>query len=261
MPHRRPRPRSSGPVSDRGVTLLEILSALLILAFAFIPIIGVIGTGTTDTDVTNAYIFAQTSARNILDSLLDSVPFPAVTVDTAAVPDLDGTHSEGNVALFQNVPGYDVASFMVMLGNSSGDNKGAGALRDERGNTYYTKLFIFPLVGQDSSNPDPDTELVFSYLPRPLYENATYSAGHATKPGESSWYSDNEWVNPGVLRPYDYAVVATMTNAKGLGVPAGADASLQYCMMKKFLLRIRWTMPKGGERSIEVFTAKADLSL
>ena len=238
-----------------GVTLLEVLFALLILAFAFIPIIGVIGTGMTDTDVTNSYIFAQTNTRNILDSLLDDVPFQAIAIATDVVSDLDGTHSEDDVAHFQNVTGYNVASFMVRLGNTTGDNDGYGLLKDERGVSYYTKLFVFPLTGQDSAIPDPTTEIVFKYLPRPLYENATDSTG------VSCWYSDTEYVKSGVRRPYDFTAIATETNVRGLGVPMGGDPALQYCVMKRFLLRIRWTMAKGGERSIEVYTAKADLSL
>lgn len=68
-----------------GVTLLEIMTAVLILAMAFLPLIGVIGTSTKDSDVANSQVFAQTSARNILDTFLDDVPFKAISV--ASTPD------------------------------------------------------------------------------------------------------------------------------------------------------------------------------
>jgi prepilin-type N-terminal cleavage/methylation domain-containing protein len=58
----------------QGVTLPEIVVAMLILAMAFIPLIGVIGTSSTDSDVANSVAFAQTAVRNILDTLLDQQP-------------------------------------------------------------------------------------------------------------------------------------------------------------------------------------------
>ncbi|MBI3037894.1 prepilin-type N-terminal cleavage/methylation domain-containing protein [bacterium] len=238
---------------NRGVTLIEILAAMLILAFAFIPIIGVIGTGSTDTDVTNSYIFAQTAARNILNTAIDSVPFPCFQVNTSDISDLDtpATHAESDVAKLNPVPGYDLTAFLTLLGNAGGDSNGHGLLRDERGTSYYTKLFVFP-VSDPGAGITTSTELVFMHLKRPLYENQT------------SWYTftpPEVNVKVALNRPYDYNIpgdIATISlDSRSLGVPQGTD---NYCIMKKLLIRIRWVMAKGGERHLEIYSAKANLS-
>jgi hypothetical protein len=237
---------------ERGITLLEIMAALLILAFAFIPLVGVIGTGTSDTDVTNSYIFAQTAARSILENLLDSVPFECVHLEPGTVADLDGSNAEDHVARFTDTPSYQVASFLALLGNKT-DQLGRGTLTDSRGTSYAVKLLIFPVEGLDTNIPDPTQELVLTYLPRPLFEQANVG-------GHPAWYTSDEFVPPGVNRPYDYELNPIQTNARNLGVPFGTNASERYCMMKRFLLRIRWRMPPNRERFLEVYTAKANLS-
>lgn len=248
-----------------GMSLLEIMVALLIMAFAFIPLVGVIGTGATDTDVAKTYIFAQTTARNILDNLLDNVPFECVRVAGGSVADTDGTNSEPGISQFVNTPEYQVASFLSLLGNGGTiDTFGRGELRDERGTRYFIKLFCFPLVG--TTNPlgavNPADEVTFRYLPRPPYETAT----DTSVPPRAVWYSASAFVNAGVLRPYDFTAGSSpdfsirTTNAFSLGVPQGAIATLQYCVLKRILLRVRWVLPKGGERSIEIYTAKGNLA-
>ena len=235
-----------------GVTLLEIMAAMMILAFAFIPIVGVIGTGATDTDVTNSYIFAQTAARTILENLLDNVPFECVHLEPGSVSDLDGTNSEDHVSSFKDSGTFKVASFVALLGNTA-DLLGRGTLVDGRGTNYSVKLLVFPIEGVGSDTPDPDTEVTFNYLPRPDFENASAS-------DKSTWYTGDEYVPAGNLRPYDYAVSSVKVNARGLGVSPGTNASEMYCLMKRFLLRIRWKTPPTRERFLEIFTAKANLS-
>ena len=248
-----------------GVTLLEILIALLIMAAAFIPLVGVIGIGATDTDVAKTHIFAQTTARNILDNLLDNVPFDCLRVSGSNVTDSDGSNSEAGVAQFVDTADYLVASYISLLGNpGTVDKFGRGELRDERGTRYFIKLFCFPLVG--TANPigaiNPANEVTFRYLPRPPYETATNTA----VPPQATWYSNSAFVNAGVNRPYDYSIGASpdlsirTMNAFSLGVSQGAIPSLEYCVLKRILLRVRWVMPKGGERSIEIYTVKGNLA-
>lgn len=229
------------------------MAALLILAFAFIPIVGVIGTGASDTDVTNSYIFAQTAARSILANLLDSVPFECVHLEPGSVADLDGSNAEDHVARFMDAttPPYDVASFLALLGNTT-DELGRGTLTDSRGATYAVKLLVFPLEGLDTNIPDPSQEIVLTYLPRPDFENQ--------QNGTVLWYTADEFVPTGLKRPYDYDLNPIQTNARSLGVPMGTVAGERYCVMKRFLLRIRWRMPTNRERFLEVYTAKANLS-
>ena len=260
--------RSSRISRRRAISLLEIMVALLIMAFAFIPLVGVIGTGATDTDVAKSYIFAQTTARNILDNLLDNVPFECVRVAPGSVSDTDGSNAETAVSQLVSTPEYQVASFLSLLGNpGSVDTFGRGELRDERGTRYFIKLFCFPLAGTANAVGaiNPADEITFRYLPRPPYETATNASNQAV------WYPTPTapapaFVNAGVPRPYDFTVGSTpdfairTTNAFSLGVPQGSIPVLNYCVLKRILLRVRWVMPKGGERSIEIYTAKGNLA-
>lgn len=241
-----------------GVTLLEILAGMLIVAFAFIPIMGVIGTSSSDTDVVNSYIFAQTTARNILDTILDDVPFDAVRVSSGNIADADGSFPEANVGQIASLTGggmldYNASNLLAMFGNTS-DNAARGELVDGRGNRYFIKLYVFPIPTNDSF--DRTSELCFQYMPRPVYENAVDSDNR------NIWYrtgSFDSYVRATVPRPYDYPTPAVRRlGARDLGAPAGPNDD--YCVMKRLLLRVRWSGPKGGEKRLEIYTAKANLS-
>lgn len=239
-----------------GVSLLEIMAAMLILAFAFIPIIGVIGTGSSDTDVTNSYVFAQTAARNIMDMILDDVPFDAIRTAQATVEDIGEANHEANVGeIFElNAPvPYDPASFAAAIGNDTGDNYARGRLTDDRGNIYKIKIFVFPIP---VSNPvNPDTDVTFRLLPRYKYEDQV--AGD-----NNIWYSEtSDYVGIQAQRPYDYVYSPGDISTQGaVEVGATPNAAGDFCLMRRILLRIKWTMPKGGERQLELYSAKANLA-
>lgn len=240
----------------RGVTLLEIMSALLILAFAFLPLIGVIGTSSSDSDVANSQVFAQTAARNILDTLLEDVPFNSIRAAGAKVSDLDGTNPQDNVAEIFSQGTFDRASFLAMLGNTGGDGYARGDIVDERGITYKTRIYVFPVP---VSKPIAlDNEIAFTWYPRPIFENQVDANG------QNTWYTYSDAYLPsGVLSPYHEdgsKVLQPATSTMGaleLGAKAG-DAG-DYCVMKKILFKITWQNRSGHERAIELFTMKANL--
>lgn len=245
-------------IQRRGITLLEIMSALLILAFAFLPLIGVIGTSSSDSDVSNSHVFAQTAARNILDTLLEDVPFNSIRVAGGKVGDLDGSNPQDNIAEIFNHGTYDKAALLALLGNGSGtDSYARGDITDERGIVYKTRIYVFPIP---VSNPvDLSSELAFSCYPRPIYENQVDGNG------QNTWYTYSDAYMPGaVLSPYheDGAKViqpATSTiGAFELGAEQGAGSN-NYCVMKKILFKISWKNRDSHERAIELFTMKANL--
>lgn len=237
------------------MTLLEILSAMLILAFAFIPIFGVISTGTADSDITNSYVSGQTIARNILDTALDSVPFESIQVNTGQVADIGESNNEANVGLMVDVPGYDERTFLAQLGNTTAsDMSTRGEIVDERGIRYKVKLFVFPIAGNTPLNVANDVS--FRYRPRPLYENALNAQN------QQIWYTidpNDPYMNSAAQSPYLYALEPPeIRSARELGAPAGPSGD--YCVMKRLLLRVKWQMPRGIERSVTIYTAKAHLS-
>ncbi|OGK08171.1 MAG: hypothetical protein A2W80_11225 [Candidatus Riflebacteria bacterium GWC2_50_8] len=248
-------------LDKNGVTLLEIISALLILAFAFIPLIGVIGTSSSDSDVANSVVFAQTAVRNILDTLLDDVPFYAIKPAAGQVADVDGNNAEDNVAEIVDLasPVFDRKTFLTLLGNdASADSFARGQIIDERGLVYKTKLYVFPIPV--SNTVDTDSEIAFTHLPRPIYENQVDANG------QNIWYTyDNAFVAGTALSPYDTPDGSKLVQpplktlgAVELGAPAGPDGN-SHCVMKKILLRVSWQNRSGHDRSIDIFTMKANL--
>ncbi len=246
-----------------GITLLEIMTAVLILAIAFLPIIGVLGGSSRDSDVANSHVFAQTAARNILDAFLDDVPFDAIKV--AAAPDSgDFSYEEEagvktpsgvdydnlmSMAEISDLPSRDYykLEFLSIMGNSTGDSLARGELIDERGIVYKTRLFVFPINA--SMNADKaDDELTFAYLPRPEYEN------------QNNWYTtDKTHMQSGVTSPYDMASTLNVqrNNAFQIGVEKAGTGSI--CAMFKVLFQIYWVNRDGVKRSVELFTLKANL--
>ncbi len=239
----------------RGVTLLEIVSALLILAFAFLPIFGMITSGSKDTDIAESYIFAQTTARNVLDSLLDDVPFYALRVASTDVADIGEANAETNVGELFDIdpplgPEYRIASFLRSIGNDPDtDQFTRGELTDDRGTKFKIKIFVFPVPS--NSTFDLATDMCFRYQPRPEFEKQT--GWYTTSPTEA-----NAYIVAG-NSPYNMTLPAIETrDARALGTQSG-PAGNNFCVMKKILLRIRWKMRNGIERSIEVYTMKANL--
>lgn len=212
--------------------------ALLILAFAFLPIIAVIGTSTKDTDVTNSMIFAQTTARNILDTLLDDVPFNSIIIN------------ENNIAKIQDYKTYKADSFRDMIGATSEEAK--GEVTDERGIKYNIVIYAFPIKASDNVNHDVSNELLFSYLPRPIYEGDTLE-------GNEKWYTYEQGgihMKENAPDPYTIDVATTTKNAFELGA---IQNNSSFCIMKKILFKMSWTARDGHDRSLELYTMKANL--
>lgn len=236
--------------NNRGMTLMEIMVALLILGFAFLPIIGVIGTSTKDTDVTNSYVFAQTTARNILDTLLDDIAFNSIK---------EGTAGSNMVAKLYDYKDHKVDSFLSMIGSSN--ENAEGQIMDERGTTYTIKIYCFPIPVTKNSNVDANTEILFNYLPRPKYEGN--SAEESDKFYTFEPKEENSFLQPNSQDPYTMEEgVATQTiGAYDLGArPNDANnANSEYYIMKKILFQMTWKSRDGHDRRLELFTMKANL--
>ena len=62
--------------SNKGFTLTEVLVALVVLAFALIPLMGIMWTGVRKTDISSTYSNAANVGASVLEFLLnDSVRF------------------------------------------------------------------------------------------------------------------------------------------------------------------------------------------
>lgn len=233
-------------INKKATSLMEIMLAVVVLAFTFMPIIATIGTSTKDTDVANSYVFAQTTARNILDTLLDDVPFNSIN---GPVGGDVGTLSDYTA----NGKTYSIASFKEMIGTKN--DKCEGVLTDERGVNYNITIYVEPIY---------DSNFYFTYLPRPRFEVASDS-----KTSESFWYNipltdsgkksaaflNDKSYDPYELATADYTVATESKKLSELWQVKNDNLSV----MKKILLKIEWTGRDHKNRSLEIYTMKANL--
>ena len=231
--------------NKKATSLMEIMLAVVVLAFTFMPIIATIGTSTKDTDVANSYVFAQTTARNILDTLLDDVPFNSINGPVGGgVGELSDYVANGKT--------YSIEPFKAMIGTK--DKNCSGVLTDERGVNYNVTIYVEPIF---------DKDFYFTYLPRPSFEIATDSDSG------SNWYnipsSDSEkktaaFLNKNSYDPYDLVTdrYTFATESKKLS-ELWSVKNDNLSVMKKILLKIEWTGRDHKNRSLEIYTMKANL--
>ena len=234
---------------------MEIMTALLILAFAFLPIIGVIGTSTKDTDVANSTVFAQTTARNILDTLLDDVPFNCIIQD----------NDNGNVARIMPYGKYtveEVKSFLAMLENDQVSQEtgglAQGTIEDERKIKYKITIYVWPIkASKKDETIDVENELMFTYLPRPQYEDNA-EAWYTYEKKESDAFLKQTKTTPNPYENYD-KINKDIKRAFDLGARPN-KATNEYCVMKKILFKMEWqSRGRIDSSSLELYTMKANL--
>lgn len=220
-----------------GITLIEIMVALLILAGTFLPLIAVMGSFTKDTDSMNSYVFAQTTARNILDTLLDEVPFNSIQADT------------NNIAKLIDYDGYKIDSFKSLIGTSN--DIASGTITDERGTQYKITLFCYPIPVSKNENPDIQNEMVFSFKERPNFEK------------EENFYTFTSGNDSCYLQTKSPYSMADNCQEKSLGAyELGAKKNFlseEYYVMKKIVLHIEWVSRDGRKREFGLYTMKANL--
>ena len=227
--------------NKKAVTLIEITLAVVILAFTFIPVIGTLLSSAKDTDVFNSYVFAQTTARNILDTLIDDVPFHSIRV---------GANNEAtfvnstiyNPSTHSNIT-YDVTKFTEKLTN----------VHDERGTNYNVHIYVFPIEASENET-NSAKELKFTYLTRPKYDE------------QENWFiykndaTNDSFRKAETSNPYDdssFTCTEKKENAYKVGAKKHTDE--KYSVMKKIVLTVEWTARDNHPRKIALYTLKANL--
>jgi hypothetical protein len=235
----------------KAVTLTEIMLAVFILAFTFIPVIGTIIKSAKDTDVFNSYVFAQTTARNILDTILDDVPFHSI--QNSGTDNIAGlVDSEVYVLSSHTHKTYKVEKIMKMFGSSATSGDAKGILEDKnRGIKYNITLYVFPITASTDGTLDKDNEMTFTYLPRGDFGKETnwytYDKNNLSSPYRQT--TDN---------PYDKPIEEKeIKNAQALGVKVHKDDGCD--VIKKLVLTIEWQARDNIHRKISLYTMKANL--
>ncbi len=227
--------------NKKAVTLIEITLAVVILAFTFIPVIGTLLTSAKDTDVFNSYVFAQTTARNILDTLIDDVPFHSIRVGA------------NNEATFVNSTIYDSSSHSNITYDVTKFTEKLTNVRDERGTNYNVHIYVFPIEASENESVSAN-EIKFTYLTRPKYDE------------QENWFiykneaNSDSFRKKDTLNPYDDAPFpCTEKKENAYLVGAKNHTNEKYCIMKKIVLTIEWTARDNHPRKIALYTLKANL--
>lgn len=257
--------------SKSGMTLTEVMLAMIILASTLIPIFGLLTKDVKDTDLLAANSFAVDRARFVLNTLLDTVPFSAL------VP--------GNPAMLS---GPQAASFAQMLFPGSVMAAGGytcnGIATDGRGIHYAIYLRSDPIEDTTTATQF-GTELTFSFYPNPRPEeqagwaSMTAAAAVTETGGQPSIYRTSGPTNPlGVVSPYRYynrpgaihvwgpATQPVVIDQRRLAQP---DALGRFYLMQRLVLQIRWNLASseykrpdsntGRPQRLHVVTYKAKL--
>ncbi|HNW33427.1 MAG TPA: hypothetical protein PKM25_00710 [Candidatus Ozemobacteraceae bacterium] len=260
-----------GRHAGTGVTLTEVMLAMLVLATALIPVFGVLTRDVKDTDLLAANSFAIDRARFVLNSLLDNLPFSGL------IP--------GNPAM---ITGPGAASFAAALFPGSvlaaGGYSCNGIASDGRGIQYSIYLRSDPIL-DGSTAIQPGTELTFSFFQNPRPEeqlgwaSLTADAAHTESLGQPSVYQKTGPGNPlNVVSPYRYfgipgamhvwgpATTPVVVDQRRLARP---DALGRYYLMQRLVLQIRWNLATseyrrpestvGRPQRLHVVTYKANL--
>lgn len=135
------RPPASGPAS--AFTFLEIVMAMAVMAVALIPIFGVIHKGTEETDANASQAFAINKASEILNAMLDNVPFEAIRAGNPALLKTDDLAHVKDYERYGDAWAKEMAEMLFPDGGkSSGGYLCKGIHTDPRGISYLVTLKV-----------------------------------------------------------------------------------------------------------------------
>ncbi len=173
-----------------GFTLTEILVAMSVLAFALVPLMGVMWSGVKRTDISDSYANASTIGASVLEFLLnDSVSFDQLNFTNPLATDLrDTVASKESYGVVTTVAGTnDFLGQYCETEPSSGCESSEGTsgsccqIPDSKQRyfkigreNYHTDLYIGAYFASTSLNPTKVTSMTYNYMENPAidYEEA-----------------------------------------------------------------------------------------
>lgn len=274
-----------------GITFFEIMIAMFILSIAVMPIFWVIHKGTEETDVMASQSFAINKATEILNTLLDNVPFEVIRQGApAGLLSFENLDKVAAVASDYKSMGVDATfvqkmASMLFPGCEKITDKSwrcQGVITDPRGISYLATLLVDDLI--DTSNlkkPEqiswgssfPDlNQVTYSYcknpaiLDRPDWRIKDYEWNLPNQigvpPEAENMYKEPDFCSPTLVR-FSTRLLADKVNYTD-------NEDLAYCAMKKLIIEIQWNLDKGLYKKPEVIdkqtqrihlmTLKADLN-
>lgn len=163
-----------------GITFLEIMIATLILSIALLPVFFMLNKGTEDTDLNAAQAFAINKATEVLNTILDSVPFEALrignpgllcTEDIKHLPEYD---KSSPTAIFKLDDKFAENMSKLIFGNgrTAGPLPNSwncqGIVSDPRGISYLLTLSVEEVADLETV-PSPPPEISSEFPEKKIF--------------------------------------------------------------------------------------------
>ncbi|MBU1108098.1 MAG: hypothetical protein KKB51_15610 [Candidatus Riflebacteria bacterium] len=269
-------------LNRKAVTFIEIVIAVGILAVAMIPLFGLMSRQTVETDRNASQAFAMNKASEILNTILDNVPFAALRQGNPGFIKVDDLAAKTKYKRYNDA--WALKILPVLFQGSEKQGAGwpcSGIFTDSRGIHYLVHLRVEDVFSEQKP-PRPErtkigagfpagapnrfaetSELTFAYLRNP----AIFSAGdwlqeYSRDPAQSPYaevdlgssrgvaespqnvYQDEgmEGSGPDDPRYTDPTAERYTTKMVTEKVPYDTGDKYAWCVMKKLLIQVQWNL-------------------
>lgn len=278
-------------VNRRAVTFIEIVIAVGILAVALIPLFGLISRQTVDTDRNASKAFAMNKASEILNTILDNVPFAALRQGNPGFIRVDDLGGKSKYRRYNE----DWARKMLPVLFQGSEKQGSGwpcrgIVTDSRGIHYLVHLRVEDVVSEQKpprpqrikigsgfpdSSPgsfDEINDMTFSYLRNPAllfdgswmqeyqrdssqrpFAEIDLGSGRGVSESPQNIYQDEgmEICGPNEPRYLDPTAERYTARMVAGKVPYDAPEKYGWCVMKKLLIQVQWNLDQQNFQNPE----------
>lgn len=169
--------------SSAAFTLIEIILAMAILAATMVPIFFFMSKGASDTDFNVSRMFAISRASEILNAMLDNVPFQALRAGVPGYIKVDDLKTVGGYERFDDAWAHKFVH--TVFPGSSKEAAGyacQSVVSDPRGQFYRIILRVEDIASPGSSKDEkpPVKKIGSTYPAKPPKDFTTIGTGEPT---------------------------------------------------------------------------------
>ncbi len=184
-------------LNRKAVTFLEIVIAVAILAIALIPLFGLMSRSTVETDRNASQAFAMSKASEVLNTLLDNVPFAAIRQGNPGFIKTDDLQTRARFKKFND--GWAKKLVPMLFQGSQKESGGwvcRGVISDSRGINYLVHLRVEDVISEIKLPRSERIQIGTSFpggAPSDFPETGELSFRFLRNPGllsDGGWYQD-----------------------------------------------------------------------
>ncbi|PKL49528.1 MAG: hypothetical protein CVV42_05975 [Candidatus Riflebacteria bacterium HGW-Riflebacteria-2] len=270
-----------------AVTFIEIVIAVGILAVAMIPLFGLISRQTVDTDRNASQAFAMNKASEILNTILDNVPFVALRQGNPGFIRVDDLAGKKKYQRFNEAWAQKIIPVLFQGSEKQGAGWPCrGVVTDSRGIHYLVHLRVEDVISEQKpprpermrigtgapANFAENSDLTFSYLRNPAllsdgnwiqeyvrdssqrpFAEVDLGGGSGVAESPQNIYQDEGMEvcgpdEPRYLDPTAERYTAKMVTEK---VPYETTEKYGWCLMKKLLIQVQWNLDQKNFQNPE----------